>query len=141
MFMIFDVPDEWPIDEPYPNIPDDAMNTVLYGCMVPEADNYNQGATAACTEDNYAGGCVEDFNGNMQEGTNCCCYQTEEVIGCNDPTAENYNPGANTDTDPTSCSWNCSSEGFNVTENFWVTGVSEVLLTYCNASLYDYRSL
>ena len=118
MFMIFDVPDEWPISEPYPDIPDDVMNAISYGCTNEFADNYASNATHSCTEDNYPGGCVEDFGGTMQTGANCCCYQTEEVLGCNDPTAENFFPGANTNDG--SCTWNCSSEGLNSTENYWV---------------------
>jgi len=87
----------------------------LYGCTDPNASNYNStSGTIPCTAGN-GGPCIEDANGTMQTGSNCCCClvtgcadnTTTWNVACNHPTAgaDNYDQWA-CDPNPSSCVYN-----------------------------------
>ena len=53
------------------------------GCMLEDSSNYKDTALAPCVTE-----CVEDADGTLQSGANCCCQPI--TYGCIDPLAFNY---------------------------------------------------
>ena len=94
----------------------------VYGCMDPNANNYNPNATVnqGCT---YNYGCTDseaynyDPSAYINDGS--CTYQ-----GCMDPNANNYNPNA---TIPGTCTYNQPSVSFSRNPGSIIVGQSSTL--------------
>jgi len=87
----------------------ESLYPVVFGCMRPNASNYNQDATVddgSCIyvpvdQEQQIGGCMDtsssNYNIDATYDDGSCIYVCDVIPGCTDPNAFNFNPEANTD--------------------------------------------